>query len=268
MAAGAYFQGSTSTWVRYSDYEFRQINTGTTFVSPSVNAIPEVYDPLLDVDAMVTAAINAGMLCINRESDEKIRKAVSDFVARYGLVGLISAKQAEPRPSDNISFFPFDNHIPDAVVLPSIHEGTPETVKLGFSRNYAERYDWLVKFFRELAYSFCSYLLYYGEYGEIDSDARAMCARGVNGIFGEATIPQCHIELKEKPILVWDFCSLSQALCMALGLMMADESQPLRACRFCGKIFLAGHPLAAFCDPKCKNKYNVYKSRDKKAGKE
>lgn len=39
--------------------------------------------------------------------------------------------------------------------------------------------------------------------------------------------------------------------------------QPLRLCKHCQKVFLGSRSNAAFCSPRCKNQYNVYKSRGK-----
>ena len=42
-----------------------------------------------------------------------------------------------------------------------------------------------------------------------------------------------------------------------------DGDQPLRLCKHCQKVFLGSRSNAAFCSPRCKNQYNVYKSRGK-----
>jgi hypothetical protein len=65
---------------------------------------------------------------------------------------------------------------------------------------------------------------------------------------------------------VWDFHSLSLAIQMMFSFTLTDEGNPLRMCKHCQKAFIAGHPNAVFCSPRCKNQYNVYKSRGKKDG--
>ena len=50
--------------------------------------------------------------------------------------------------------------------------------------------------------------------------------------------------------------------------MAVDDDQPLRLCKHCQKVFLGSRSNAAFCSPRCKNQYNVYKSRSKKGGNE
>ena len=76
------------------------------------------------------------------------------------------------------------------------------------------------------------------------------------------------IALLDKPTIIWDFRSLLLGVQMMFSFMLTDEAKPLRVCRHCDKVFIAGHPNAAFCSPRCKNQYNVYKSRAKKAEEE
>ena len=80
----------------------------------------------------------------------------------------------------------------------------------------------------------------------------------------DGTVPFFHIELFDKPVMVWDFHSLMAMIHLVLGLMITDDNQPLRSCKYCNRAFVTKHPKAAYCKPSCKNKHNVYKSREKK----
>ena len=53
---------------------------------------------------------------------------------------------------------------------------------------------------------------------------------------------------------------------MMFSFMLVDSDQPLRLCKHCQKVFLGSWFNAAFCSSRCKNQYNVYKSRSKKDG--
>ena len=79
----------------------------------------------------------------------------------------------------------------------------------------------------------------------------------------EGIAPTYHIALLEKPTIIWDFHSLLLGIQMVFSFMLAEEARPLRLCRQCQKVFAASRPSAAFCSPRCKNQYNVYKSRAK-----
>ncbi len=52
---------------------------------------------------------------------------------------------------------------------------------------------------------------------------------------------------------------------MMFSFMLTDGQKPLRICKHCQKAYAANHPNAVFCSPRCKNQYNVYKSRANKA---
>ena len=75
--------------------------------------------------------------------------------------------------------------------------------------------------------------------------------------------PSYHIELLDKPTIYWDFHSLLLGIQMMFSFMLVDGDQPLRLCKHCQKVFLGSRSNAAFCSSRCKNQYNVYKSRGK-----
>ena len=75
--------------------------------------------------------------------------------------------------------------------------------------------------------------------------------------------PTYHIELLERPTIVWDFHSLLLGVQMMFSFMLTDEKSSLKVCKHCGKAFVASRPNSVFCSGKCKNRYNVYKSRAK-----
>ena len=141
----------------------------------------------------------------------------------------------------------------------------PQAMNMSFQREYAERYDWLVTQFKDWAFTFVSSFLYYEDYDDIDETTRDLYRQGMAAFGGIA--PTYHILLLDKPTIVWDFHSLLLGVQMMFSFMLTDEKRPLRACKHCNKVFAASHPNAAFCSSKCKNQYNVYKSRKKKEDK-
>ena len=78
--------------------------------------------------------------------------------------------------------------------------------------------------------------------------------------------PSYHIELLEKPTIYWDFHSLLLGIQMMFSFMLVDDAKPLRLCKHCQKVFLGSRANSAFCSARCKNQYNVYKSRGKNKG--
>ena len=57
--------------------------------------------------------------------------------------------------------------------------------------------------------------------------------------------------------------SLLLGIQMMFSFMLVDEDKPLRLCKHCQKVFWSNRANAAFCSARCKNQYNVYKSRGK-----
>ena len=55
---------------------------------------------------------------------------------------------------------------------------------------------------------------------------------------------------------------------MMLSFLLVDDDRPLRLCKHCQKVFLSNRANAVFCSPRCKNQYNVYKSRGKNTEKD
>ena len=79
----------------------------------------------------------------------------------------------------------------------------------------------------------------------------------------DGNVPSFHIELFDKPVMVWDFHSLMEVIHLVLGLLISDETQPLRSCKYCNRAYIVKHKKAEYCKPTCKNKHNVYKIRGK-----
>ncbi|MDL2258161.1 hypothetical protein LJC42_03250 [Eubacteriales bacterium OttesenSCG-928-K08] len=293
------FQKTSSHWVRYSKYEYREGEDGVLYLTPAPKAKPDVYDPLKDADSMVLAALNVGRLCMHRAGDEKIQAAIMDFVSAYGLLGFMTALPTTPDfviheavylpknhfiREESLSteeyltyFFPFEKldfrktgqesvwsveNDRDMLALIMTFSDSPQAMSMSFQREYAERYDWLVTQFRDWAFTFTASFLYYEDYDRVDEATRNLYRQGMAAFGGIA--PTYHIALLDKPTIVWDFHSLLLGVQMMFSFMLTDEKRPLRACKHCSKIFAANHPNAAFCSPQCKNKYNVYKSRAKK----
>ena len=74
------------------------------------------------------------------------------------------------------------------------------------------------------------------------------------------------LELLEKPPIYWDFHSLLLGIQMMFSFMLVGDAKPLRLCKHCQKVFLGSRANSAFCSARCKNQYNVYKSRGKNKG--
>jgi len=293
------FQKTSSYWAKFSEYEFRKAKDGKEYITPAPKSKPSVYDPLKDADNMVLDALNVGMLQMNRAGNDKVRAAVIDFVSKYGLLGFMTALPTTPNFIDydaaylpknrfikdesmrvddyTALFFPFDK--PDFIktknesrwnvsgdremlALAMTFGNAPMALNMSFQREYAESYDWLAAQFKDWAFLFTTSFLYYEDYDKVDEPTRNLYRQGMAAFGGIA--PTYHIALFDKPTIVWDFHSLLLGVQMMFSFALTDDAKPLRCCKHCQAVFMAGHPNAAFCSARCKNQYNVYKSRGKK----
>jgi len=298
------FQMASSHWVKYSEYVIQEAADGIRYVMPAPKAKPTVYNPLKNAEALVVDALNVGMSQMgeSKKDESAVHAALMGFIHKYGLLGFISALpttphfmeydavylpknhciKAESMPVEEYAalFFPFEkpdfkrkgkdeiqfsvSGDRDMLALAMTFRNEPLAMNMSFQREYAEPYDWLLLQFKDWAFTFLSSMLYYEDFEKLDEPTKNLYRRGMSAFGGIA--PTYHIELLDKPTIVWDFYSLLLGIQTMFGFTLTDESNPLRMCRHCQRMFIAGHPNAAFCSPQCKNQHNVYKSRAKNKG--
>ena len=141
----------------------------------------------------------------------------------------------------------------------------PQAVAMELQKEYAERYDWIVKEFTDLAFTFVTSFLYYTDYDTIDEQTRSLYRQGISAFGGISPTYRIALE-KDSPVIVWDFHSLLVMVQMCFSFMLTDKDSDMRMCKHCKKDFVASRKGNEFCSQKCKNQFNVYKSREKKKG--
>ena len=122
-----------------------------------------------------------------------------------------------------------------------------------------------VKEFTDLAFTFVTSFLYYTDYDKIDEQTRSLYRQGISAFGGISPTYRIALE-KDAPIIVWDFHSLLVMAQMCFSFMLTDKDSDMRLCKHCNKAFVASRKGNEFCSQRCKNQYNVYKSREKKKG--
>ena len=295
------FERTSSQWVRYSEYEWKAVEDGTLYLTPTKAAQPGIYDPLAEYRQIVLDAIDIGRMGMARKPDTEIQTAIRQFAVKYGLFGLMTALPTTPDfmeykavylPKNHFIkeesmatgqylslFYPFDqldvvkkgiestwnvSRDRTMIALTMTFMDEPMAKNMSFQREYAEPYDWVAQQFKDWAFTLSTSILYYNDYDSIDEDARGLYRKAMAAFGGIA--PSYHIELLDKPTIYWDFHSLLLGIQMMFSFMLVDDDQPLRLCKHCQKVFLGSRSNAAFCSPRCKNQYNVYKSREKSKG--
>ena len=130
---------------------------------------------------------------------------------------------------------------------------SPEAMTMSFMRDYGERYDWLVTVMKEWAFMLITEYYYYDQEHPSDEETRDLYRKGMAAFDGNA--PTYHMELRDKPTIVWDFHSLMLNIKLMFSFMLTDENAPLRLCRECAKPFIAQRSNSYFCSPACREKH-------------
>ena len=90
------FKHAKSNWVRYSEYELKE-KDGVLYITPSENAMPDLYNIMQCREQIIVDALNTGLLCMKKSVDEEEKKnAVMEFVSHYGLLGLMTTITSTP----------------------------------------------------------------------------------------------------------------------------------------------------------------------------
>ena len=91
------FEHSNSTWVRFSEYEWKQAENGKLYLTACADAQPAIYDPLKEYQQLVLDALYIGRLGMKQEQDDtEIQSEIKTFAEKYGLFGLMTALPTTP----------------------------------------------------------------------------------------------------------------------------------------------------------------------------
>lgn len=293
------FKHTSANWVRYDKYEWKESTDGVLYLTPAKDAVMSLYNPIKEYEELVLTALGIGLDVMQKKASmEELKQRIQDFAQRFGLLGLMTALPTTPEfitydavylpknhfikqetlstedylayffPFDKISFvkkgresmWNTDNREMFAVIMTL--QDKPQAVLMSFQKEYAESYEWITTVFSDWAFTFVTSFLYYQDYDALEEAERNVYRKGMECFGGIA--PTYHIELLNKPTIVWDFHSLLLAIQMMFSFMITDENSTLKLCKHCGKIFVASRSNVQFCSPQCKNQHNVYKCRAKK----
>ena len=285
------FEHTSATWVHYSDYEWKGTKDGQLYLLPTKDAIPSPYDPMKEAENIVLAAMDIGMMLFRRKPEPEVRDAMREFACKYGLLGIMTALPTTAKfidyekvyfPYNEIVktesmetldylklFFPFqmpdikkqgvgsvwNGDTDDKYLFPLLmtFRAAPEAMAMSFMRDYGERYEWLVAVIKEWTFMLITEHYYYDEEHPSDEETLDLYRKGMAAFDGNA--PTYHIELRDRPTIVWDFHSLMLNIKLMFSFMLTDENTPLRLCRECAKPFIATRSNSYFCSPTCRAKH-------------
>lgn len=280
-----FFEKTSSDWVRYSKYEIKK-KDGQEYITPAADSKIELFNPLDSAEDLVVNALNVGMLLCIGELDTKTKHdMLISFAQSYGLLGFMTAIPLNGNFMEYPHVFFGRNAFFDVGLMETkdylqlfqpfgIKEGQPRdgfslpvTLITGktleysivFSRNYSERMDWFEGVLKEFYMHFAACKGYEGTDNPALKDAYAdtiFC-------FSEYGLG-FRMGVDGKPTMVWDFNSLKMVIETIYAFLISATDTPLRMCKRCGKAFYAKHGRSEFCSGRCRNQFNVYKSRAKK----
>ena len=250
------------------------------------------YDPIKEADTIVTTAMEIGLTLMRKAEQEEVKAMIQSFACQYGLLGIITALPTTARfasyekvyfpknqfvrtefmeTEDYLNiFFPFEKprftkdgtqwelEIPEEAdvqmkALAMTYGASPVPQVLSFMPFYAERYDWLAGVFKDWAFTFMTAVFYENDKDDLDEETLELYHLGMAAFEGSA--PTYHLELRDRPTLVWDFHSLMANIKMMFSFSLTDVDHPLRLCKQCQKAFIASRSNAEFCSTTCRDKF-------------
>jgi hypothetical protein len=266
------FPSDMSGWVAYNQCEYKYEN-GRSMIRPQQDSQTMLYNPLEPemTQLLLLEALNIGRQIKQETIDEK--QAILDFIESFGFLGVCAdlplnedflREGTNVHISDNPFDFPvgtmklakyLDYFFP-AGYLPSQEDNLGKVTRRGdlynsiFSTSYGEDFRWYKRYFLRLYNYFLACLNY-------DRERRTV------EIVSEYQVKRLHytVTAESKPKLQWIFPSLKSVIDMAMALCVTAEDMPLRVCKKCRKIFYSENARSEFCSGRCRNQWNVYKSR-------
>lgn len=252
-------------YIRYSEYEIRKNKQGEQVVIPARTAQPETYDPIENAEEILTALLNTGR-SIKEATPEMAEELILDFVNRYGLLGTIAELPLNKDFYNHELVFLDDNLFTANGVMATedfedlfFEKGKPK-VKKNFtldtylaSKNYSESVTWIAEYIHELY----EVLLLSVKYKtEPESVSFLLNDRLKTNIRYRLTVT-------DRIQMQYEFHSLMGVLNFTMVNLLSAESAPLKICKHCHKAFISQNKRAEFCSERCRNQFNVYKSRAK-----
>jgi hypothetical protein len=232
-----------------------------------------IYNPLEPemTRLVLLDAINIGRQLKQETVDEK--EVILGFVESYGFLGVCAdlplnedflRESMAVHIPDNPFDFPvgtmklaeyLDYFFP-AGYLPRQEDQLGKVTRRGelynsvFSPSYGEDIGWYKRYFLRLY----NYFLACSDYDR---------GRRTVEIVSEFQVKRLRytVTAGSKPTLQWIFPSLKSVIDMAMALCVTAEDMPLRVCKKCGKVFYNENARSEFCSGRCRNQWNVYRSR-------
>lgn len=297
-----YLIGSFATdWIKYGDYVYEKDEEGNIYIKPKDDVSYSMYNPFDNAEELLIDFLKVGevarlyLKARSNEQYEELKKLVLIYVKKYGLLGLIGAstynrniigdkdilliennfiglKEKSIAMQDYIKLFtPFAGegdlsvrHYKNTVDLvkaedsPKFYGKRPLVMDLIFSKFYAERLVWIIDFAAMLSTHFSQLLVYSASTNYLTENVTILA-----NVFKANKIGFTISQL-DKTVISWDFDSLKTTLETVYAFAVTDEKVLLSRCENCGDYYIALSNREKYCNPACRNRANVQKSRLRK----
>ncbi len=252
-------------YIHYSEYKITENKQGEKIVIPKRNAHLVEYNPTADSKEILIALLNTGRLMRN-SSVESAEELILNFVNRYGLLGAIAELPLNKDFYNHELVFIDNNIFMTGGVMSTenfedlfFSKGKPKlttSFKLDdyiSSKHYREPLIWIATYISEL-YE----ILLLSEKHKTEPDA-------ISFLLNDKlkTNIRYSLTVTDKIQMHYEFNSLMAVLNFTMANLLSAEGSPLKICKHCGKAFISENKRAEFCSDRCRNQFNVYKSRAK-----
>lgn len=288
-----------SEWIRYSSYEYKENESGELYIVPADEATFELFNPFDVADIIVVDILQIGEYALSGDKDESketnLKYMILEFCEKYGLLGLAYSSVYNRNIVDEDKVLMVEkNYITKESILdateyinkflpfikdedlyfrkfkrgvdvkksedsPKFFGKRPLILDVIFSKFYAERYNWILSFAKDIARHFRQMLVYSSSSNHL-TDAVTIISGGFN--------PQkigFSITYLDKANIAWEFDSLKTTIETIYAFAITGENSHLNKCKYCGKIFIPSRAKSQYCSPSCRNCANVNKSRQRKS---
>lgn len=289
-------------WVKYSSYE-KVIIDDETYIMPSKDAKPEVYNPFFDADEIICDMLNIASMYKNKyqhssDSKEKKEESILQFINKYGLPGnvtyatidadILSNTNAKIKDINNYQnsvipfndletifylryFFPDKNMVEfkenkgKIVIKENDNKINPnEKLKLSSEHGLVFSRNYCERF--EFIYQYACDLYSVFNMLKTYNDDIPCDKEYKDRELKKFSARNIKFEFEYFSNEFWVNCSsnsLLNILDYIFMIKMTDSNMPLKSCKHCGKIYTTSDSRSEYCSFKCRNQANVYRSREK-----
>lgn len=252
-------------YARYSEYEIRENKQGERVVIPARTAELETYDPIEKAEEILTGLLNTGR-SMKDATVEKAEELILDFVNRYGLLGAITELPLNKDFYNHEFVFIDDNLFTASGVVATedfedlFFEKRKPKITKSFkltdyikSKNYSEPITWIAEYINELYEILLLSVKYKTEPDAVEFLLNDRLKTNI----------RYRLTVTDKIQIQYEFHSLMGILNFTMANLLSADGSPLKICKHCHKAFISQNKRAEFCSERCRNQFNVYKSRAK-----